>query len=117
MRATSCSGGLARRRGTRSAKEPNDYRPVLWGAPGWLPKSYKIKILAREYLEIVTCGMTALSHKDRALALAHKQAVVRAREFGAKGVPRVTLHRLVSDGVLIQPSRGLYRKRCERATY
>jgi predicted transcriptional regulator of viral defense system len=53
--------------------------------------------------------MTALSHKDRALALAHKQAIVRAREFGAKGVPRVTLHRLVSDGVLIQPSRGLYQ--------
>jgi len=88
-------------------KSPTTTGQSFGGAPGWLPKSYKIKILAREYLEIVTCGMTALSHKDRALALAHKQGVVRAREFGAKGVPRVTLRRLVNEGILTQPSRGL----------
>jgi predicted transcriptional regulator of viral defense system len=77
--------------------------------PVWFPTRYKIKVLAREYLEIVTWGMTAHSHKDRALALAHDQGVVRAREFDAKGVPRVTLRRLVNEGILTQPSRGLYQ--------
>jgi len=77
--------------------------------PGWFPKRYKIKVLAREYLEFVTWGMTVHSHKDRALAIAHEQGVVRAREFDAEDVPRVTLRRLVNEGILTQPSRGLYQ--------
>ena len=82
---------------------------TLGRVPACFRARYKIKVLAREYLEIVTWGMTVHSHKDRALALAHKPGVVRAREFGAKGVPRVTLRRLVNAGVLTQPSRGLYQ--------
>lgn len=33
--------------------------------------------------------MTVHSHKNRTLALADEQGVVRAREFDAEGVPRV----------------------------
>ena len=53
--------------------------------------------------------MPASSHRDRAINLARRQGVVRTREFDAIGVPRVYLRRLQEDGLLIQPSRGLYQ--------
>lgn len=53
--------------------------------------------------------MAIRSHKDRAVALAHEKGLVRTREFDAGGVPRVTLRRLVDEGVFTQPSRGLYQ--------
>lgn len=54
-------------------------------------------------------SMPTLSHRDRALNLARRQGVVRTREFDAIGVPRVYLRRLQEDGLLVQPSRGLYQ--------
>jgi len=53
--------------------------------------------------------MLATSHKDVALALTRRQGVVRARDFDAVGVPRVTLRRLTKEGVLINPARGYYQ--------
>jgi predicted transcriptional regulator of viral defense system len=54
-------------------------------------------------------AMAAKSNKDRAIALAQEQGVGRARDFEAKGIPRMTLRRLVEEGALTQPSRGLYQ--------
>lgn len=53
--------------------------------------------------------MTQRSHRTRAIALARRHGVVRTREFDAIGVPRVYLRRLQDEGVLTQPSRGLYQ--------
>ena len=54
-------------------------------------------------------AMAAKSNKDRAIALAQEQGVGRARDFEAQGIPRMTLRRLVEEGALTQPSRGLYQ--------
>jgi predicted transcriptional regulator of viral defense system len=53
--------------------------------------------------------MPAASHKVSAVAIARRQGVVRARDFDALGVPRVTLRRLTKEGVLINPARGFYQ--------
>lgn len=53
--------------------------------------------------------MQRKSHKERAVTLARRKGIVRAREFEAVGVPRVTLRRLQKEGVLISPARGFYQ--------
>jgi predicted transcriptional regulator of viral defense system len=53
--------------------------------------------------------MTLASSKDRAIALLHAEGVARALEFVEAGISRMALRRLVEQGVLIQPSRGLYQ--------
>jgi len=53
--------------------------------------------------------MTEKSHRDRALSLARKRGVARARDFDAAGVPRVYLKRLEEEGALIRIGRGLYQ--------
>ncbi|HEX3666843.1 MAG TPA: type IV toxin-antitoxin system AbiEi family antitoxin domain-containing protein [Rhizomicrobium sp.] len=53
--------------------------------------------------------MTTLSHRDRAIAVARRKGVARAKDFDAAGVPRVYLRRLSDEGVLIRPARGFYQ--------
>jgi predicted transcriptional regulator of viral defense system len=53
--------------------------------------------------------MTSLSHRDRAIALARRKGVARAKDFDAAGVPRVYLRRLCDEGVLTRPARGFYQ--------
>lgn len=48
------------------------------------------------------------TYREKAIALARKTSVARARDFEAIGVPRTTLARLVEEGVLARPSRGFY---------
>lgn len=45
----------------------------------------------------------------RALALAKKRGIARARDFAAAGIPLVYLKRLCDDGRLLQLGRGLYQ--------
>jgi predicted transcriptional regulator of viral defense system len=70
---------------------------------------YISKVLANHYLEIVTNPMIALSHRDRAIAVARRKGVARAKGFDAAGIPRVYLRRLCDEGVLIRPARGFYQ--------
>jgi predicted transcriptional regulator of viral defense system len=53
--------------------------------------------------------MTALSHRDRAITVARRKGVARAKDFDAAGVPRVYLRRLRDEGVFISPARGFYQ--------
>jgi predicted transcriptional regulator of viral defense system len=53
--------------------------------------------------------MAALSHRDRAIALARRKGVTRARDFDAAGIPRIYLRRLHDEGVFIRPARGFYQ--------
>lgn len=46
--------------------------------------------------------------KERALAIARAQGVVRARDFTAAGVARTYIQRLCDEGLLIRVGRGLY---------
>ena len=45
---------------------------------------------------------------DRLLALVRRLGVVRPRDLAGQNVPRTTLAKLVADGVLDRPSRGVY---------
>lgn len=49
------------------------------------------------------------THRDKALTLARRAGIARARDFEALGVPRTTLNRLVDDGELVRPARGFYQ--------
>ncbi len=53
--------------------------------------------------------MTSLPHHDRAIAVARRKGLARARDFDAEGIPRVYLRRLRDEGVLKCPARGFYR--------
>lgn len=53
--------------------------------------------------------MSKDSHRDRAIRIARQQGVARARDFDACAVPRVTLGRLVGEGILVRPARGFYQ--------
>lgn len=56
--------------------------------------------------------MTALAGetlKERALAIAREQGVVRAQDFASAGVPRTYLGRLRDEGLLLRLGRGLYQ--------
>jgi predicted transcriptional regulator of viral defense system len=53
--------------------------------------------------------MTTLSHRDRAIAVARRKGVARAKDFDAAGVPRVYLRRLCDEGVFARPARGFYQ--------
>lgn len=52
--------------------------------------------------------MPLQTHRNRALALANRQPLLRTRDFAAAGVPRATLTRLVAEGALQRTRRGLY---------
>jgi predicted transcriptional regulator of viral defense system len=45
---------------------------------------------------------------NRLLALVRRLGVVRPRDLAGRGVPRTTLAKLVAEGVLDRPSRGVY---------
>jgi predicted transcriptional regulator of viral defense system len=47
-------------------------------------------------------------HADKVLAFARKKGVFRARDIVARGIPRVTLTRLVQAGRIDRVGRGLY---------
>lgn len=49
------------------------------------------------------------SPSTRALELAQRRGIARARDFQAAGVPLVYLRRLCDEGRLVQLSRGLYQ--------
>jgi predicted transcriptional regulator of viral defense system len=53
--------------------------------------------------------MTTISHRDRAIAVARRKGVARAKDFDAAGIPRVYLRRLHDEGVLVRPARGFYQ--------
>ena len=53
--------------------------------------------------------MTTLSYRDRAIALARRKGIARAKDFDAAGVPRVYLRRLRDEGVFVRPARGFYQ--------
>ena len=46
------------------------------------------------------------SYRTKALAIARKSGLARARDFEMAGIPRTILARLVADGSLIRPARG-----------
>lgn len=46
--------------------------------------------------------------KDRLLKLARQAGVLRPRDLDAEGIPRVYLRRLLAEGLLDHPGRGLY---------
>lgn len=46
--------------------------------------------------------------KERALAVARDRGIARSRDFEKAGIPRIYLQRLRDEGLLTQPSRGLY---------
>ena len=48
------------------------------------------------------------STKEIVLELARQKGILRARDLVGQNLSRVTLSRLVSEGRLIQLSRGLY---------
>lgn len=48
------------------------------------------------------------SQKDRVLRLARKAGVLRPRDLDAEGIPRVYLQRLLDEGLLVRPGRGIY---------
>ena len=45
---------------------------------------------------------------DRLVALVRRRGVVRSRDLVGQGVPRTALAKLVAEGVLDRPSRGVY---------
>ena len=46
--------------------------------------------------------------KDRVLELAQKAGVLRPRDLDAEGIPREYLRRLLAEGLLDRPGRGIY---------
>lgn len=48
------------------------------------------------------------THRDRLLRLALKNGIVRARDLGLKGIPRIALTRAVSSRELKRVGRGIY---------
>jgi predicted transcriptional regulator of viral defense system len=46
--------------------------------------------------------------RQRILELARRHGVLRTRDLAAEGIPREYLRRLLNEGVLERPSRGLY---------
>ncbi|RYG38533.1 MAG: transcriptional regulator [Burkholderiales bacterium] len=50
-----------------------------------------------------------LSYRTKALAIARKSGLARARDFEMAGIPRTILTRLIADGSLVRPTRGFYR--------
>lgn len=55
-----------------------------------------------------TIRNTEDSHTDRLIELARQRGVLRAVDLEEHAIPRVYLTRLVADGVLERPSRGVY---------
>ncbi|MBX3501433.1 MAG: type IV toxin-antitoxin system AbiEi family antitoxin domain-containing protein [Alphaproteobacteria bacterium] len=54
-------------------------------------------------------NVIAASPAARALALAKRRGIARARDFDAAGIPLVYLKRLCNEGRLVQLARGLYQ--------
>ncbi|WP_459864734.1 type IV toxin-antitoxin system AbiEi family antitoxin domain-containing protein [Endothiovibrio diazotrophicus] len=46
------------------------------------------------------------SHQEATLELARKQGLIRPRDLAAHGLPRVTLTRLVRQGLFVRVGRG-----------
>jgi predicted transcriptional regulator of viral defense system len=55
-----------------------------------------------------TISNTENGHSHRLIELARQQGVLRAVDLEEQAIPRVYLTRLVADGVLERPSRGIY---------
>jgi predicted transcriptional regulator of viral defense system len=61
--------------------------------------------MSRQY---VTQKKQAKPGKDRVLELARKAGVLRPRDLDAEGIPREYLRRLLIEGLLDRPGRGIY---------
>lgn len=48
-------------------------------------------------------------YRNKALAIARKSGLARARDFEMAGIPRTILARLIADGSLVRPTRGFYQ--------
>jgi predicted transcriptional regulator of viral defense system len=57
---------------------------------------------------VVTTDKRPKSSKDRLLALAQQAGVLRPRDLDAVGIPREYLRRLLDEGLLDRPGRGIY---------
>ncbi len=56
----------------------------------------------------VTPQNQARTGKDRVLELARQAGVLRPRDLDAEGIPREYLRRLLAEGLLDHPGRGIY---------
>jgi predicted transcriptional regulator of viral defense system len=56
----------------------------------------------------VTPKNQARTGKDRVLELARQAGVLRPRDLDAEGIPREYLRRLLAEGLLDHPGRGIY---------
>ena len=61
-----------------------------------------------KYISTLCYNNTMQSTKEIVLKLARQKGILRARDLVGQNLSRVTLSRLVSEGRLIQLSRGLY---------
>ena len=59
-------------------------------------------------LRIVTTKNWSKPGKDRVLELARQAGVLRPRDLDAEGIPREYLRRLLTEGLLEHPGRGIY---------
>lgn len=57
---------------------------------------------------LVTGTKPMKSPKKRVLELARRSGVVRPRDLDAEGIPREYLQRLLGEGLLRRPGRGIY---------
>ena len=77
-------------------------------------------IIIYKHMQIVTFDDMKNSNQI-ILELARQRGILRSRDLLEQNLPRVTISRLVSEGRLIQLSRGLYslpeRSTSEQATY
>ena len=58
--------------------------------------------------QVGTPQKRAKSKKDRVLDLVRQAGVLRPRDLDAEGIPRVYLRRLLAEGLLDRPGRGIY---------
>ncbi len=59
-------------------------------------------------LRIVTTKNRSKPGKDRVLELARQAGVLRPRDLDTEGIPREYLRRLLAEGLLEHPGRGIY---------
>lgn len=57
---------------------------------------------------IATVAKRPKTYKDQLLALARQAGVLRPRDLDAEGIPREYLRRLLAEGLLERPGRGIY---------
>ena len=77
---------------------------------GLLGVCYKTEVLVSCNRDIVTSSvMNEARPRERVLALAKAQGIVRTRDITAAGIARTYLQRLCQEGCLVRVARGLYQ--------